>query len=127
MSPLPLKGFLIATNIVCHYGVLHELISDHGSHFKDETARLLEWHKVRHRQSGCYKPQRNGGLEDTSKTPFDFWGCRMNMRLSARAIQFSLTYEREAILPAEIKCSSLRVVLQGQVYEINWIQSKRKE
>ena len=36
---------LIISNIICRYGILHELISDQGSHFKKEVARLLENYK----------------------------------------------------------------------------------
>ena len=32
----------IIVKIIYYYGVLHELIGNHGSHFKDETTKFLE-------------------------------------------------------------------------------------
>ena len=31
----------IQTNVICRYGVSHEIISDNGLHFKGETKKLL--------------------------------------------------------------------------------------
>jgi hypothetical protein len=35
----------IQTNIICRYGVPHEIISNNGSHFHDETIKLLHENK----------------------------------------------------------------------------------
>ena len=58
---------MITTNIICRYGVPHELISDHRSHFKDDTATLLEQYTSQHRQSSTYGLQTNGVVEVTIK------------------------------------------------------------
>jgi len=36
----------LTTSIICRYGVPHELISDHVSHFNDETVKLLARCKI---------------------------------------------------------------------------------
>ncbi|XP_077222195.1 uncharacterized protein LOC143856039 [Tasmannia lanceolata] len=38
----------IRANLICRYGVPHELISDNGSHFKKEIASLCEEFKIKH-------------------------------------------------------------------------------
>lgn len=37
---------VIQNNIICHYGVPHEIISDNGSHFPKEVSSLLEEYKI---------------------------------------------------------------------------------
>ena len=40
LNPKKVAQF-IQTNIICRYGVLHEIILDNGLHFKGETEKLL--------------------------------------------------------------------------------------
>ena len=46
----------IQTNIICRYGVPHEIISDNGQHFKGETKKLLRQFSIRHHKSSPYLP-----------------------------------------------------------------------
>ncbi|XP_077222150.1 uncharacterized protein LOC143855994 [Tasmannia lanceolata] len=57
----------IRANIICRYGVPHELISDNGSHFKKEVASLCEEFRIKHQKSSSYRPQTNGGVEAANK------------------------------------------------------------
>ncbi|XP_074299813.1 uncharacterized protein LOC141630983 [Silene latifolia] len=57
----------ITENIICRYGVPHELISDHGSHFKKDVADLLTHYKIQQRKSSTYRPQMNGAVEAANK------------------------------------------------------------
>ena len=38
----------IQTNIICKYGVPHEIIFDNGLHFKGEIEKLLQQFNIQH-------------------------------------------------------------------------------
>jgi IS30 family transposase len=57
----------IESNIIYRYGVLHEIISDNGLHFKDEVQRILQKYGVKHHKSSPYRPQTNGAVESANK------------------------------------------------------------
>ena len=57
----------IESNIICHYRVLHEIISDNGMHFEDEVQRILQKYGVKHHKSSPYQPQTNGAVESANK------------------------------------------------------------
>ena len=44
----------IQTNIICRYGVPHEIVLDNGQHFKGETKKLLQQFNIQHHKSSPY-------------------------------------------------------------------------
>ena len=132
----------IRSHIICRHGVPHELISNRGSHFRAEVDTLLQRYGVQHHRSSAYRPQTNGAVEvanknikrilrkmvETSrdwseKLPFAFWAYRTSFRTSTGATPYSLVYGMEAVLPVEIEMGSLRVTLEQQISETEWVQS----
>ncbi|GJW15048.1 reverse transcriptase domain-containing protein [Tanacetum coccineum] len=76
-------------NIVCRFGLPGEIISDNGKQFRDNPFK--DWCEklcIRQRFASAKHPQANGNGD----TPF------------------SLTYETEAVIPAEIGMPTLRTV-----------------
>ena len=57
----------IQTNIICKYGVPHEIISNNGLHFKGETEKLLRQFNIQHHKSSPYHPQTNGAVKAANK------------------------------------------------------------
>ena len=57
----------IQTNIICRYGVSHEIISDNGLYFKGEIEKLLRQFNIQHHKSSPYRPQTNGAVEAANK------------------------------------------------------------
>ena len=45
----------IISRIICHYGVLHELISDRGVHLRVDVNTLLQRYKIQHHRSSAYR------------------------------------------------------------------------
>ena len=45
----------IANNIICRFGVLQEVISDNGSHFKGEVQRIMSLYNIEHHNSSSYQ------------------------------------------------------------------------
>ena len=115
----------IKENIVCGYGVPHELISDLGSHFKKEVEQLCIRYQIQQKKSSPYRPQTNGAVEAANKNigqiprkmtdtyrdwpeklPLALWGYRTSIRTSTGATPYS---GMEAVLPVELEVPSLRV------------------
>jgi hypothetical protein len=122
----------IKCNIICRYGVSHEIISDNGMHFEDEVQRILLEYGVKHHKSSPYRPQTNGAVESTNKNvkvilektieryrdcadklPFTLWGYRTSIWTCTGMTSYSLVYGMEAVLPAEMEAESLRIILDS--------------
>lgn len=57
----------IENNIICRYGVPHDIISNNGTHFKAECGDLIAKYKIQHHKSSPYRPQANGAIEAANK------------------------------------------------------------
>ena len=136
----------IKENIFCRYGIPNEIISDNGSHFEGDCDRLLAEFKVTRHKSSPYRPQTNGAVEAANKTIAKIirkmaqrgrdwpeklhtalWGYRTSIRTSTGETPFALTYGMEAMLPIELEIPSLRVLLENEVNEVQWLQSRHDE
>ena len=60
----------------------------------------------------------------SEKLPFALWAYRTSFRTSTRATPYSLVYGMESFLPVEIEMGSLRVALEQQISEAEWVQSR---
>ena len=56
--------------------------------------------------------------------PFALHGYRMAVRTSTGTTPFSLVYGMEAVLPFEVEIPSLRVLMETQLEEAKWVQSR---
>jgi hypothetical protein len=51
------------------------------------------------------------------------WAYRTSIRTSTGMIPYSLTYDMNAVLPIEVEIPSLRVLMEAELKEIEWIQA----
>ena len=133
-------------NIICSYGVPHEIISDNGMHFEDEVQRILQKYGVKHHKSSPYRSQTNGAIESANKNvkvilektteryqdsvdklPFALWGNRTSIWTSIGMTLYSLVYGMEAVLPAEIEAKSLRIILESQIPDAEWVKAQYEQ
>ena len=56
--------------------------------------------------------------------PYALWGYKTSIRSSTEATPYSLVYEMKVVLPIEMGVCSLRTVLESEIPEANWLQSK---
>ena len=54
------------------------------------------------------------------KLPFALWAYRTSFCTFTGATPYSLVYGMEVVLPIKIEMGSLRVVLEQQIFEIEW-------
>ena len=85
-------------------------------------------------------PQTNGAVEAANKNikrilkkvieisqdwleklPFALWAYRTSFRTSTGAMPYSLVYGMEVVLPVETEIGSLRVALEQQISETEWV------
>ena len=123
----------IRRNIICRYGVPHEIVYDNGAHFEGKVDKVIKEYIIQRHKLSPYRPQTNGiknlknmiskmmkgGRDLADKLPYVLWGYRTTERVSTIATPFSLTYGMEAALPVELEIPSMRVVLKSQVSELD--------
>ncbi|XP_077239820.1 uncharacterized protein LOC143880733 [Tasmannia lanceolata] len=142
----PSVSKFIRANIICRYGVPHQLISDNGSHFKKEVTSVCEEFRIKHHKSFPYWPQTNGVVgaankniktilwkmtrsykDWSSKVPLALWAYRTSVRTSTGATPYSLTYDMDAVLPIELKIPSLRILMESSSSESEWACIRHQE
>ena len=60
----------------------------------------------------------------SEKLPFALWAYSTSFLTSPGATPYSLVYGMEAVLPIEIEKGFLRVALEQQILEVEWVQSR---
>ncbi|XP_074278119.1 uncharacterized protein LOC141601720 [Silene latifolia] len=58
------------------------------------------------------------------KIPFALWGYRTSIRTATGATPYYLVYGMEAVQPIELEVPSLRILLESQVPEVDWVQAR---
>ena len=103
---------------------------------------LVQEYGIQHHRSSAYRPQTNGAVEAANKNikrilrkmvetsrdwleklSFALWAYRTSFRTSTGSTPYSLVYGMEEVLPVEIEIGSLRVALEHQISETEWVQS----
>ena len=104
---------------------------------------LYEEFKIQLHNSSPYRPKMNGAVEATNKNikkimqkmvitykdwhemlPFALHGYRTSVWTSTGAMPFSLVYGMEVVLPFEVEIPSLRVLMETQLEEAEWVQAR---
>ena len=122
----------VFNSICCRFSTPLEIISDRGPGFRGDLVKeLMVKLGVKHKHSTPYYPQCNGLVEKVngmickiiSKHVGDktqhwdkhlnvaLWSYRTSFRASLGLTPFHLVYGQEALLPIEVKLSSLKVLL----------------
>ena len=56
--------------------------------------------------------------------PYAFWGYRTSIGSFIGSTPYSLVYGIEAVLPIEMGVRSLRTILESEIFEADWLQSR---
>ncbi|KAG2394489.1 RNA-directed DNA polymerase-like protein [Vigna angularis] len=134
----------IKRELICRYGLPNKIITDNATNLNNRMmAELCEEFKIHHLNSSPYRPKMNGAVEAANKNikkivqkmvvtyndwhemlPFALHGYRTSVRTSTGATPFSLVYGMEAVLPFEVEIPSLRILLETQLEEAEWVQAR---
>ncbi|XP_075633364.1 uncharacterized protein LOC142605812 [Castanea sativa] len=120
---------------------VHE--SSYGPHMNGETEKLLLQFNIQHHKSSLYHPQTNGAFEADNKyigkilkkstknykhwhleLPYALWWYKTSIRSFTRAIPYTLVYGMESVIPIEMGVRSLRTILESEIPEVDWLQSR---
>ena len=99
--------------------------------------------KIEQRNSAPYRPKANGAVEAANKNikkilrkmvqssrewhekfPFALLGYRTTVRTSVGATPYSLVYGTEAVILAEIEIPSLRIIVEAEIDDNEWIKTR---
>ncbi|XP_039685658.1 uncharacterized protein [Medicago truncatula] len=134
----------IKNHIICRYGIPNRIITDNGTNLNNKMMKeLCDDFKIEHHNSSPYRPQMNGAVEAANKNikrivqkmvvtykdwhemlPFALHGYRTSVRTSTGATPFSLVYGMEAVLPVEVEIPSLRILMEANLSEAEWVQNR---
>jgi hypothetical protein len=141
----------IYEEIICRHGCPRVILSDRGTHFRNELVDgLCEKFEIKHKLSSPYHPQTNGLVERFNRTLCEalakvsekenewdkyiksvLFAYRTNKHNTTKRTPFFMVYGREAILPIddinEDGEISEKESLLKRVYEIINLNEKRKE
>ena len=56
--------------------------------------------------------------------PIALWGYRISIQSSTEATPYSLVYGMEVVLPIEMGVRSLRTILESEISDVDWLQSR---
>ncbi|XP_016566997.1 uncharacterized protein K02A2.6-like [Capsicum annuum] len=134
----------IQSNIICQFKIPESIIIDNSSNLNNDLMKATyEKFKIKHRNSTAYRPQINGVVEATNKNikrimrkmidnnrhwhkklPFVLLGYRTTIIISTDTMPYFLVYGNKAVIPAEVKTPSLRIIQEAELSDAEWIQSR---
>jgi len=125
----------IEKDLICRYGSPEKIVIDNAQNFNGKiiTELCVKW-KIKHSNSSPYIPKMNGVVEATNKNikkiiqkmvviykdwhamlPFALHAYCTAVRTSIGATPYSLVFGMEAVMPLEVKISSLRVLIESEL------------
>ncbi|XP_070013301.1 uncharacterized protein [Nicotiana sylvestris] len=103
-------------------------------------------HRITHRNSTPYRPKANGAIEAANKNikkilrkmvqgsrqwhekfPFALLGYRTIVRTSEGETPYLLVYGTEAVIPAEVEMTSLRIVVEVEIDDDEWVKTRLEQ
>ena len=134
-------------DIICRYGIPERVITDNAPNLNGtEVQKLCESFKIKHHNSTPYRPQMNGAVEAANKNikkiiakmvvnykdwhemlPYALHAYRTNIRSSTGATPYSLVYGMEAVSPIEVEIPSLRVLMEAELEESEWVKTRYEQ
>ncbi|XP_015169360.1 uncharacterized protein [Solanum tuberosum] len=103
-------------NLICRFGVPESIITDNGANLNSHLMReICEQFKITHRNSTAYRPQMNGAVEAANKN--------IN-KILRKMIDNRRVYGTEAVIPAEVKIPSLRIIQEAELSDAEWVRKR---
>ena len=137
----------VHSNIICRFGISRAIITDNAANLNSNLMKeVCEQFKIVHHNSTPYRLKSNGDVEAPSnnikkilckmvqgirqwhaKLPFALLGYRTTVCTSIGTTPYSLVYGTEVVIPAEVKISSLRIILDAEIEDIEWFKTRLEQ
>ncbi|XP_016581934.2 uncharacterized protein K02A2.6-like [Capsicum annuum] len=119
------------------------IVTDNATNLNSHLMqKVCQQFKIMYRNSTPYRPKANGAVKDASKNlkkilckmvqgsrqwneklPFALLGYRTTVWTSIGATPYLLVYGTEVVIPAEIEIVSLRVVVEAEIDNDQWVKT----
>ncbi|XP_070025197.1 uncharacterized protein [Nicotiana sylvestris] len=137
----------VHSNIICHFGIPATIITDNAANLNSHLMReICEQFKSIHRNSTPYLPKANGVVEAANKNLkkilkkmikssrqwhekllFALLGYRITVHTSVRATPYHLVYGTEAVIPVDHEISSLRIIIEAEIEDSEWVKTRLEQ
>ncbi|XP_016576440.2 uncharacterized protein LOC107874065 [Capsicum annuum] len=134
----------VHSNIICRLGIPKIIVMDNAANLNSYLMyEACQQFKIMHRNSTPYRLKANGAVEASNKnlkkilrkmvqgsqqwhekSLFALLGNHTTVQTSIGATPYSLVYETEAVIPAEIKIQSLQVVVKAENDYDKWVKTR---
>ncbi|XP_070021892.1 uncharacterized protein [Nicotiana sylvestris] len=137
----------VHSNIICHFGIPKTIITDNAANLNSHLMKeVCEKSKIMHHHSTPYWPKANGAIAAANKNikkilrkmiqgsrqrheklPFALLGYRTTVRIYVGATLYLLVYGTEAVIPAEVKIPSLRIIVESEIEDTEWVKTRLEQ
>nr|XP_016458769.1 PREDICTED: uncharacterized protein LOC107782398 [Nicotiana tabacum] len=115
----------VRDHIICRFGVPESIITGNGANLNNDLMKATcETFKIKHRNSTAYRPQMNGAME---ALPSALLGYRTTVRMQTGATPYLLLYGIEVVIPAKVEISSLRIIQEAELSDVDWARSRYEQ
>ena len=135
---------LVRKNLICRFKLSKSIIIDNNANLNSHLMRdICEQFKITYPNSTSYRPQMNVAVESANNNirkilrkmidnhrgwhemfPYALLGYRTTVRISTGATLYLLVYGTEAVIPAEVKIPSLRVIQEPELGNVEWVNKR---
>ncbi|XP_019265429.1 PREDICTED: uncharacterized protein K02A2.6-like [Nicotiana attenuata] len=133
----------VHSNIIYRFGIPKTIITDNAANLTSHLMReACKKFKITHRNSTPYRPKANGDVEAVNKNikknlrkliqssrqwheklPFALLGYCTTVRTSFGATPYLLVYGTEAVILAEVEIPSLRIIVEAEIKDDEWVKT----
>ncbi|XP_047263775.1 uncharacterized protein K02A2.6-like [Capsicum annuum] len=137
----------IHSNIICRFGIPKIIVTDNTANLNSYLVQeVCQQFKIMYPNSTPHRPKANGAVEAANKNlkkilckmvqgsrqwheklSFALLGYRTMIRTSIGATLYLLMYGTEAVIPADIEIPSLRVVVEAEIDEDQWVKTSLEQ
>ncbi|XP_049386460.1 uncharacterized protein LOC125850644 [Solanum stenotomum] len=137
----------VHSNIICRFGIPKIIITDNAANLSSHLMKeVCEQFKIVHRHSTPYRPKANGAVEAANKNikkilrkmvqgsrqwheklPFALLVYRTTIRTSIGTTPYLLVYGTEAVIPIEVEIPSLRIIVEAEIEDTEWVKSRLEQ
>ncbi|XP_015060342.1 uncharacterized protein K02A2.6-like [Solanum pennellii] len=137
----------VHSNIICRFGIPRTIITDNAANLNSNLMKeVCEQFKIVHHSSTPYRPKANGAVEAANKNikkilrrmvqgtrqwheklPFALLGYRTTVSTSIGATSYLLVYGIKAVIPAEVKIPSLRIIVEAEIVDNEWVKTRLEQ
>ncbi|XP_070025882.1 uncharacterized protein [Nicotiana sylvestris] len=116
----------VHSNIICCFGTPATIITDNAENLNSNLMREISNGVVGAANKNIKKILRKmiqSSRQWHEKLPFALLGYRTTVRTSVGATSYLLVYGTEVVIPAEVEIPSLRIIVEAEIEDSEWVKA----